>query len=353
MQWKFDRLPNPAAVVLAFVVNAVLAGRAAAHVKWFCAYDVAGAPRGLENVLCPDFELLLGLAVVALLVGCFVERTYVGDAMTRALDRVTAVVCDNTEMMFRIGVGAFFLALWVLGGILLTPELKTNSPAISWLQFGIAAGMISRRTMPLSALGIWFLFLTAVMQYGAFHLADYPVFLGVATYLALTGLQRDFFGVRPLDLVRYTASATLMWASIEKWAYPEWSFPLLAQRPAIMLGYDAEFFMRAAGVIEFTLAFALLWTPLVRRAAAAMLAAMFIGAIFEFGKIDAIGHSPIIIALLAFVADNAKAEATAQHPLVTEIQRPWFAPVGLCLAMAAFLTLYYVSHVALFGAKVV
>ena len=318
MNWNWDRLPNPAAVVLAFVVNCVLAERAAAHVKWFCAYDVAGAPRGLESVLCPDFELLLELAVVTLLAGCFIERTYVGDAITRALDRATAVIRDNTETMFRVGVGAFFVALWALGGILLTPELKTNSTAISWLQLAIAAGMMSRKTMPLSALGIWFLFLTAITQYGAFHLADYPVFLGVATYLALVGLQRDFFGIRPLDLVRYTASVTLMWASIEKWAYPEWSFPLLAQRPAMMLGYDAEFFMRAAGVVEFTLAFALLWTPLVRRAAATMLAAMFIIAIFEFGKIDAIGHSPIIVALLAFIGDNTKVEATGQHPLVTD-----------------------------------
>ena len=29
---------------------------ASAHVKWFCAYDVAGQPRGLEQVLCQNFE---------------------------------------------------------------------------------------------------------------------------------------------------------------------------------------------------------------------------------------------------------------------------------------------------------
>jgi hypothetical protein len=353
VQWKLQRLPTPAATVLAFVFNSLLAERASAHVKWFCAYDVAGQPRGLENVLCPDFEILVGLAVLTLLTGCFVERTRIGDAMTRALDRVTAEIRDNTELMFRVGAGAFFVALWTLGGILLTPELKTTSPMIPWLQFGIAAGMLSRRTMPLSALGIAILFATAVYQYGAFHLADYPVFLGVAAYLALTGLQRDLFGIRPLDLVRWTAAITLMWASIEKWAYPEWSFPLLTQHPAMTLGYDPEFFMRAAGMIEFTLAFALIWTPLVRRMAAVMLAGMFISAIFEFGKIDAIGHSLIIVALLAFIADNKVASAETRHPLLTEMQRPLFAPVGLCLAIAAFLVVYYVSHTVLFGTNIV
>ena len=62
--------------------------------------------------------------------------------------------------------------------------------------------------------------------------------------------------------------------------------------------------MRAAGVIEFTLAFALLWTPLVRRFAAIILTGMFISAVFEFGKVDAIGHSLIIVVLLAIAADN-------------------------------------------------
>ena len=55
------------------------------------------------------------------------------------------------------------------------------------IQLGIAAGMLSRRTMPLSALGIFVLFAIAIWNYGIFHLADYPVFLGVAVYLALIG----------------------------------------------------------------------------------------------------------------------------------------------------------------------
>ena len=157
--------------------------------------------------------------------------------------------------------------------------------------------MLSRRTMPLSALGIVLLFAIAIRQYGVFHLADYPVFLGVAVYLALTGLQRNFFGVRPIDVVRWTAGITLMWASIEKWAYPEWSFPLLIEHPTMTLGFDPEFFMRAAGAVEFALAFALMWTPLVRRVAAIMLAAMFVSAVFEFGKIDLIGHTLIVVVL--------------------------------------------------------
>jgi hypothetical protein len=334
-------LPVMAATALGGAINAVVAGSASAHVKWFCAFNVAGQPRNLENVLCQNFELLVGTALVALLMGCLVERTPIGERMHSVIDRVSSGIEANTELMFRAGCGFFFVAIWGTGGILLTPELKTSSTVLACLQLAIAAGMLSRLTMPLSALGIATLFVVGIWEYGGFHLADYPVFLGVAAYLALAGRESNFFGMRPIDVVRWTAGITLMWASIEKWAYPEWTFPLISANPAMTFGYDAEFFMQAAGVIEFTLAFALLWTPLVRRVAAITLSAMFISAIFEFGKIDAIGHALIIVVLLAISADSKR-----------EPVRPWtplLAPAAYCGALAAFLTFYYAWHTAIFG----
>jgi len=317
---------------------------ATAHVKWFCAYDAAGQPRGLENVLCQDFELLLGVALLWFFSGCVVERTSLGELMTGSLDRVTEAFRRHTEVMIRAVCGFFFISLWAVGGIILTPELKTTSPQVGLLQLAIAASLLSRRTMPFSAAGIVVLFGLAVRDYGTFHVADYPIFLGLAAYLALTGLQKDLFGVRPLDVVRYATAVTLMWASVEKWAYPEWSFPLLIEHPGITLGLDNEFYMRAAGMVEFTLAFALVWTPLVRRVAAAMLLGMFISACFEFGKLDVIGHSAIIVVLVAILSDNRPAEA--------EYRAPWLAPAGLCAALTATLFTYYIAHAAIFNTSI-
>ena len=45
------------------------------------------------------------------------------------------------------------------------------------------------------------------------------------------------------------------------------------------MGFAPDFYMRAAGAVEFALAFALIWTPLVRRLAAIMLAMMFVSAV--------------------------------------------------------------------------
>jgi hypothetical protein len=339
------RLPVAAAVPLSLCLNAVAARSAQAHVKWFCAFDVAGAPLSLENVLCPDFEFLIGLSILWLTVGSVIEWSILGAYISRSLDRATVYIRDNTELMFRVGCAFFFVAIWSIGGILLTPELKTNSTLIGLVHLGIAAGMLSRRTMPLSALGIVFIFAVAVWQYGIFHLADYPIFLGVAAYLALTGLRRDLFGARALDVVRYSAGVTLMWASVEKWAYPQWSFPLLVENPGMSMGFDAEFFMRAAGAVEFVLAFALVWTPLVRRLAAILLQGMFLSAVIQFGKIDLVGHSLIIIVLFAVLADNGGKASLARYP--------WLAPIGFVVALVCTLATYYVAHSLLFGSSIV
>jgi hypothetical protein len=299
----------------------------------------------LENVLCSDFEGLVGLAVLFLILGCLVDGTAFGDALLRALDRVTSGTRSNQEILVRAVCGFFFVTLWSMEGILLTPELKTNSVWIPWLQLAIAAALVWRRTMPLSALGIVLLFALAVRDYGVFHLADYPIFLGIAAYLALIGLQRDLFGVRPLDVARYSAAITLMWASIEKWAYPEWSFPLFIEHPAMAVGFDDEFFMRAAGVIEFTLAFLLLWTPLVRRASAIILASMFVAATFEFGKLDVIGHAPIVVVLLAIIGDDVVMVKQTHRFTIA-------APIAYFIALAGFLTIYYIAHAMFFGTQI-
>ena len=333
------RFRSPAAMLPVLV--ALLPVPAQAHVKWFCAFDVAGAPVGLQNVLCQDFEQLFGLSLALLLLGCLIEGSPLGDAMLRALDAVTGLLRHHTEAVVRLVAGSFFFSLWAWMHVLLTPELSTDLVFVPWLQLAMAAAMLSRRTLPLASLGIIVLFGIAVRQYGAFHLLDYPVFLGLAAYLACVGLRRSPFGIRPLDLLRWAAAITLMWASIEKWAYPQWTFPVFVSHPGMSFGFDIAFYMRAAGVVEFALAFALLGTPLVRRCSAVILTGMFTAAIAEFGFIDGVGHSCIIAVLLAISADNARGPVRRWTTLML--------PVNYSAALATFLIAYYGLHTVMFS----
>jgi hypothetical protein len=123
------RLGTRALASLAAPALALLASTssASAHVKWFCAYDVAGQPRGLEQVLCTDFEWLVVLAVGCLMFGCLAEGTPLGGALMNALDRVTTRIRTDTELLVRCTLGFFLVSVWGLGGIILTPELKTDA----------------------------------------------------------------------------------------------------------------------------------------------------------------------------------------------------------------------------------
>jgi hypothetical protein len=338
-------LPSAATVLLSCLVDALVAGSASAHVKWFCAFDVAEQPVVLEQVLNHSFEALTGLSILGLMTGAILEQPPVGLALLGALNRATSWLRDHIEIIARAATAFFFISIWAMGGILLTPELKTDSTLVGAIQLGIAAGMVSRKSMPLSALGIFILYDIAILQDGVFHLADYPVFLGVAAYLALVGGQTNFFGIRPIDILRWAAGITLMWASIEKWAYPEWSYPLFVIHPEMSMGFTPEFYMRAAGAVEFALAFSLIWTPLVRRVGAIILTAMFVSAVFPFGKVDLIGHTLIVVALLAIIADDGGKP-------VTRLRYSWIIPMAYASSLALFLAAYYFGHELLFGTTV-
>ena len=314
------------------------AAPASAHVKWFCPYNVAEVPRSLSSVLDMQFGQLLMLSVGLLMLGAITERGPIGELLLGGMDELAVSIRDLMPTLFRAVYGAFFVALWALGGVILTPELKTAVNWIPWLQLGIAACIMWRQTLPLAGAGIVVLYAYATAAYGVFHMLDYPIFLSAALYLVLVGTGWRLGDLRPLDVVRWGAAITLMWASVEKWAYPQWSYPLFVLHPKIGLGIAPPTYLLIAGMVEFALAFSLICTPLVRRSGAILLLGMFISATLEFGKVDALGHAPIIVILVAVAVDDAR--ESGHHVR--------YAPVLFCAALAFSLAYYYGIHALLF-----
>lgn len=321
---------------------AVAPTAAAAHVKWFCAYCVQAPPMPLSAVVIPGFAWLALMAVGLLMVGGAIEATALGRAILLALDRVTLPVRLFTPQIVRAVACIFFFSIALWGNVLLTPELLTSMPWVPVLQFFIAASMLISNAVPLGALGIVILYAVSIYEYGLFHMMDYPIFLGLAAYLTWTSLQLPSYrGFRPLDLFRWAMAITLLWASIEKWAYPEWSYPLFVTHPDMGMGFDPVFYMRAAGMVEFSLAFAMTGSPLVRRFASAMLLGPFIGAISSFGIVDAVGHSCIIAGLLAVLADDA------ERPIGWRVSAK--VPFAYFCTLATVMFAYYGLHILIFG----
>jgi hypothetical protein len=280
----------------ALAAVSVLPLPALAHVKWFEPYDVSAPPAPLNSVLTDHF-LLVFAGFVALLVGSFL------------LDRVVAAQAGSLsapgryahleQHIMRAGTGAFFMALFATGGVILTPELRTDADWSSWLALGIAVSMLSERTCVLGGLGILALYGFGIAQYGVFHLADYPMFLGIAAYLALTSFASERLRSYRMLILHISICGTLMWGAVEKWAYPQWTFPLLAERPYLTFGLPPRDFMVVAGFIEFAFAFYMLTGLALLRFAILGLGAIFIAAIPDFGKVDAIGHLPILVSMVA------------------------------------------------------
>jgi hypothetical protein len=293
-------------------VVGLLPAFACAHVKWFVNYDLLSPPRPALGILFSRYFILFALVVAALIFVVSLldghltrRRSLLGGRMAAFEKHVSA----RFPLLLRLGVTAFFTAVFVYGCLydwmILTPELRTHSGWICWIQIAVAVFALTRRTALISGIGIFFLYLFGVGQYGLFHMLDYPIFLGVAAFLVAHSVYGERGRETAFGAVRICTAVTLLWASIEKFAFPEWSFMLMAERPGLALGFDPEFYMIAAGFVEFCGAFLLLTGSVAGRAAALLLLFMFASAIVPFGVIDAIGHSVIIVVLMLLIfSDN-------------------------------------------------
>lgn len=284
---------------------------AAAHVKWFEAYQVSQPPTPVAATLSlPYFWFGIGLVLLFFLVVAALERRGPGLAATRGLDALTGVLRGNADAFLLAVFGAFFVALFAIGGTWLTPELRTEQGWVPWVHLVIALLLVARPTRALAAILLVATWALTLLEYDFFHLLDYLALgLGIAGYLLLSALPDGAWHRRRFAVLRIGVAFGLMWSSMEKFAYPHWFAPLLEERPFLAFGIPFGPYTTMAGVAEFTLGFGLLWTPLVRRLSALALFALMFAAVYPFGRVDLVGHATILAALLVTVADPERGDA--------------------------------------------
>jgi hypothetical protein len=207
--------------------------------------------------------------------------------------------------------------------------------------------------MPVAAGGIIALWIVALREYDLFHLLDYLALgVGVAAYLVLASSDDPKWRERRFQALRWGVAIALMWSSLEKFAYPNWFYPLVEEKPFLTFGMPRDVFIPMAGVSEFTLGFGLLWTPLVRRLSAVSLLLIFFTAVYPFGRIDLVGHALIMAALFLVVADPSRDAAAAGVKLPRTLPRPGSlasVPAGLAVALVVLVSGYWGLHGAFYG----
>ncbi len=138
----------------------------------------------------------------------------------------------------------------------------------------------------------------ALRDYDIVHLLDYLALgLGVAGYLVLEVSRNPDWRKHRFEVLRWGVAIALMWSSLKKFAYPDWFYPLVEEKPFLTFGMPRDVFIPMAGIAEFTLGFGFIWTPLVRRLSALALFVIFNAAVYPFGRVDLIGHALIVKSL--------------------------------------------------------
>lgn len=318
-----------------------------AHVKWFAPYIVDAPPAPVLGTLTNSwFWLAIVLVLAFFFVTRVIETTPAGETVLSAMDKVTRPLWTRLDDFVRAVIGAFFVAIFAVGGIYLTPDLKTPAEWVSWLQLLIAFGVFSRRTMPFSAAGIILLWVLALTEYDFFHLLDYLALgVAVAGYLVLAASHNEGWRRHRFEVLRWGVAIALMWSSLEKFAYPEWFYPLVLEKPFLTFGMPRDVFIPMAGVAEFTMGFGLLWTPLVRRLSAIALFIIFNAAVYPFGRIDLVGHALIMAIIVAIAVDPER-----ELHFLPAIRRSLAGvPTGLAAALIIFVTSYWGLHIAFYG----
>ena len=343
---RFAGMTSAAAgIAIAFVTTS-----ADAHVKWFAPYIVGAAPQPVSATLGnPWFWIGIALVLVFFIATRLTEISGPGKAAALAMDRATAPLWNRADDFMRSVIAGFFIAVFAVGGVYLTPDLKTPAEWVSWTQLLIAVFVFWRRTMPLAAIGIIGLWVLALRDYDVFHLLDYLALgVGVAGYLVLAASNSEDWRRHRFEVLRWAVAVALMWSSLEKFAYPEWFYPLVEERPFLTFGLSRDVFIPMAGVAEFTLGFGLLWTPLVRRLSALALLLIFIAAVYPFGRVDLIGHA-LIMAIIVLIAADPEREV---HFLPAVKRHIAMVPAGVGFALAFFATGYWGLHAAFYGPEV-
>jgi hypothetical protein len=341
------RRPATLLAAMASLPLALMATPAFAHVKWFAPYIVDAPPAPVLGTLTNQwFWLAIVLVLVFFTATRFVERQPVGQAVVDGLDRLSNPLWNRLDDFVRCVIGAFFVAIFAVGGVYLTPDLKTPAEWVSWLQLLIAFGVFSKKTMPLSAAGIILLWVLALTEYDFFHLLDYLALgVAVAGYLVLAASSNETWRKHRFEVLRWGVAIALMWSSLEKFAYPEWFWPLVEEKPFLTFGMPRDVFIPMAGVAEFTMGFGLLWTPLVRRLSAVALFIIFNAAVYPFGRIDLVGHALIMAIIVAIAVDPTR----ELHFLPAIRNSLKTVPAALAVALVIFAGGYWGLHAAFYG----
>ena len=336
---------NRMSVYLFLLASLFVSASAHGHIKWFVEVDVAEPPRRLGEVLTPMFWGFLVLVSAALFLVFLIDTMWSRRGVFDVVDRLFAHYPDIATTLIRIGTGVFFVALWLIGDVILTPELVSEAKFIGYIHFFTAFFTLFRKTLWLSAAGVAVLYGYGVMEYGIYHMLDYVVFVGVAAFLAITAIGNRTLMRHRLPILIVCTLYSFLWSAIEKFGYPQWFDPFLDQNEFLTMGLPRHVFLMSAAFVEFTLVYVMLTGRNIIVLASLALNLLIVAGTLYFGKVDALGHFLIIVILLLVTIKGPQTYAIIpdKEGRSSAVQGV-YKVLGYWVSLIAFFALYYGIH---------
>lgn len=334
---------------LAFATAWVWPGRAGAHTRWFTTVaDAFTPPLALTTLFGSPLFLPLFLATVAVVAGVQAadrglrRRCDAAGSLSRRVDEMTVSVAPA---LLRLAIALYFAsiaAFFSTAPVTLTPELKAGSSWVVGAQLLVAGSLLSAGGVGPAAVGVLVLYVYSAHLYGWVHLIDYHLFIGVFAFLLLHQLSPRQGASTGLLLLRVLVGTSFLWVGIEKWLYPDWTADVLLHHlPMLLMGYEPGFVVMAAGFVEVALAFLLVFGRLSSQVSAAVLLSLVCSAIPLAGVVDAIGHLPMIAALLILAATRNRLPEPVQELVAA---RPTDLGGTFVITVTGLTGLYFLTH---------
>ncbi|HLR33318.1 MAG TPA: hypothetical protein VK074_12575 [Fodinibius sp.] len=315
---------------------------AIAHVKWFSDFSFADEPLTLAEAIDTTFLLLLLLSAVVIGALVYVDRQFREAVWFHRVNNWLKRQSAHSLTVMRVAAGAVLLLSWQADAMLV-PEMTITAQWIGWFQFILALLLLFRKTVPLAGLGLILLYGMGLVEFGFFHMLDYPMYAGAGYYFLVINSRSDPIKGTGLPALYLTVGFSLCWVALEKIIYPQWGLYVLQQNPQLAMGFDLDFFLTGAAFVEFSLGY-LLIICLLQRPLALVITLVFFTTTMVFGKLEIIGHTLIHGALIVFLFEgpgNIYRAPITFHKRRT--LRVMFASVNFILLLSILISAYTYS----------
>lgn len=313
-----------------------------AHVKWFTDGSYADRPQNLEQIVSPIFLWLLGLCLLVIPLGVWLDKKISSSSWYLNLDTWLDRKKGSSVMVMRIAAAMLFLLSWQAGAMLApTLMVPSNYEWVGWYQFLLVFLLLFDRTVPIAGYGIMGLYIIGCVIYDPFHMLDYFLFIGAGYYLATSSSKNERLRISGLTILYLTVGFALCWVALEKFVYKDWSLYLVKEHPHLAMGLNYDFFITSAAFVEFSLGY-LLIVNLLQRPLAVLITIVFFLTTSVFGKVEIIGHTLVHGSLIVFLLEGPGSIYNFLHRRFKKVSmRIFFTVSNFLLLLFAMIFVYY------------